>query len=208
MWIGRGSYELIQQLISHYGVLRGIKMWEIPILESKRLLLTPLTLQDCDSIFRLFSDEKVMKYYDLQTFKNLDEAQSLILKMHNKHQDNIGFRLAIKEKNTHITIGTCGINSIDKNGTRGVIGYDLASPFWNKGYMTEALEQFLIFCKFNKIFSYTLNVLQADVVCGNDFSVKLLKKFNFIQTDFVEKGGHWRGGFHDILRFELVLNDF
>ena len=42
---------------------------QFPELETPRLKLTQLTAGDTDSVFDLFSDELVVKYYDLEAFK-------------------------------------------------------------------------------------------------------------------------------------------
>ncbi|MBQ8120380.1 MAG: GNAT family N-acetyltransferase, partial [Ruminococcus sp.] len=44
-------------------------------LETPRLKLRPITQDDAQDIFEIFSDKQVMKYYDLLPFETLDRAK-------------------------------------------------------------------------------------------------------------------------------------
>ena len=67
-------------------VCAGIIMWEFlkseimefPVLETERLILRQLTLADAEDMFEYFSQDEVTEYYDLYTFKGIDEAEKLI----------------------------------------------------------------------------------------------------------------------------------
>lgn len=51
---------------------------EFPVLETQRLILRQLTLADAEDMFEYFSQDEVTEYYDLYTFKGIDEAEKLI----------------------------------------------------------------------------------------------------------------------------------
>lgn len=51
---------------------------EFPVLETERLILRQLTLADSEDMFEYFSQDEVTEYYDLYTFKGIDEAEKLI----------------------------------------------------------------------------------------------------------------------------------
>lgn len=53
-------------------------MISFPCLETKRLLLRQATLEDVEAMFALFSDPKVTRFHDLDTFTHLDEADLVI----------------------------------------------------------------------------------------------------------------------------------
>jgi RimJ/RimL family protein N-acetyltransferase len=49
-----------------------------PTLETQRLRLRQLRMADAEDVFRLFSDNEVTRYYDLETFEEVAEAEKLI----------------------------------------------------------------------------------------------------------------------------------
>ena len=83
---------------------------KFPELESPRLKLTTLSAEDTNSVFDLFSDEKVIEYYDLEAFKESSQATTLINFFNSRFNENSGIRWAIRLKETNQLIGTCGFN--------------------------------------------------------------------------------------------------
>ena len=49
---------------------------EFPVLETERLILRQLTLADAEDMFEYFSQDEVTEYYDLYTFKGIDEQRN------------------------------------------------------------------------------------------------------------------------------------
>jgi ribosomal-protein-alanine N-acetyltransferase len=82
-----------------------------PVLETNRLRLDKLTTEDSKSLFDLFSDNSVVKYYDLDAFTEHSQASNLIEFFNARFTENSGIRWAIRLKETHQLIGTCGFNT-------------------------------------------------------------------------------------------------
>jgi ribosomal-protein-alanine N-acetyltransferase len=49
-----------------------------PILETNRLRLDSLSIEDSNSVFELFSNDSVVEYYDLEAFTEESQATKLI----------------------------------------------------------------------------------------------------------------------------------
>ncbi|MBA6254380.1 GNAT family N-acetyltransferase [Colwellia sp. MB3u-55] len=112
-----------------------------PVLETNRLRLDKLTTEDSKSLFDLFSDNSVVKYYDLDAFTEHSQASNLIEFFNARFTENSGIRWAIRLKETHQLIGTCGFNTWSPKMKNAVIGYDLLPKFWGSGYTTEAVHR-------------------------------------------------------------------
>ena len=78
---------------------------QFPELETSRLKLTKLIDEDASSVFEIFSDESVMEYYDLEAFKELKQAITLIDFFNSRFTENSGIRWAIRLKETNQLIG-------------------------------------------------------------------------------------------------------
>ena len=108
------------------------------LLESARLLLRPLTLEDVDNLQGIFSDPEAMRYYPAT--KGRQEAIDWIewnLKSYKDH--GFGLWAAIRKDTGHFA-GQCGL-ALQRNvdGRDEVeIGYLFLREVWNAGFATEA----------------------------------------------------------------------
>ena len=112
---------------------------DFPRLETDRFILRRMTPGDAESIFHIFADDEVTKFYDVASFTSIDQARELIEQNLERFARGEGIRWAIARKEDDILIGTCGYNDLYKTSRRGIIGYDLARAYWGKGIITEAL---------------------------------------------------------------------
>lgn len=111
-------------------------------IETKRLVLRKLTLDDSESLFSILSDPATMQYYPAPYDR--DRTVRWIEKSIASYDKN-GFGLwAVVLKGSSEFIGQCGISIQNINGTRvPEIGYHISREFWNNGYATEATEECL-----------------------------------------------------------------
>jgi ribosomal-protein-alanine N-acetyltransferase len=79
-----------------------------PNLDPPRLKLSQLSKDDAASVLTLFSNEAVIKYYDLAAFDNIKQATDLITLFNARCESGLGIRWAIRLKETNELIGTCG----------------------------------------------------------------------------------------------------
>lgn len=116
-------------------------MGNMPKLETERLVLRPLVLDDALRIFHNFSQDCVTEFYDLATFTQIEEAIDLIKIWNQRTASGEGLRWAIAYKTSpEFLIGTCGFHNFSKENNRAEIGYELSPEEWGKGLMTEAIQ--------------------------------------------------------------------
>lgn len=70
-------------------------MSQFPILETERLVLRQLRPDDSRDLFQYFSLDEVTKYYDLNSFTDIKQAEELIYKWNQKFEKNKGIRWGI-----------------------------------------------------------------------------------------------------------------
>lgn len=172
-----------------------------PGLETDRLILRQSILSDAEAIFKIFSDDDVTLYHDLETATNINQAQFLIERRAERFRNKQGIRWGIARKEDNIIIGSCGFSY----GTsfHAEMGYELAKAHWRKGYMTEALTSIIDFGFKN----LELNRIQALVMIENQASIKLLKKLNFTQEGVLREYGYWKDRFHDLKLFSFLKKE-
>ena len=179
-----------------------------PEIESKRLLLSTIQFSDRESIFRLFSDESVVEYYDLPALERVQQADDLIQLFQSRYESSSGIRWAIRLKVTGDLIGTCGFNSWSPKMQNAVIGYDLMPKFWGKGYAVEAVAEILCAAFEGQLACGSLNRVQADTVPGNNASEAVLRRLGFVEEGLRREAGFWQGRFHDLKCFGLLKREF
>ncbi|MBW4620190.1 MAG: GNAT family N-acetyltransferase [Cyanosarcina radialis HA8281-LM2] len=109
------------------------------VLETDRLILRELTLNDVDDLLKVLGDREAMKFYP-QPFDR-PMTQAWIERNIDRYKQN-GFGLwatILKESNK--LIGDCGLVVQQVNGVEEVeIGYHIRRDLWGRGLATEAAQ--------------------------------------------------------------------
>ena len=116
-------------------------------LETERLVLKNISLEDRDFIFTQFSNDEVNKYlFDSEPVTEIQGADEIIesyLQPEQKKQH----RWILVRKSDGVKMGTCGFHCWDKSSNYCHVGYDLYHDFQEKGYMREAMQAILAFAE-------------------------------------------------------------
>lgn len=146
---------------------------EFPSLETERLHLRILTLQDAEVVCKHFSDEEVTRFMDIEPCRNIKEAEEII----RFHLEDSGCRWGLFDKNNNSFIGTCGYHYLRKTNDDFLaeVGFDLSKRYWGKGFMYEAMKAVVDF-GFTKT---ELTILDATVEPENEKSINLMRKLGF-----------------------------
>ena len=179
-----------------------------PTIITKRLVLNEIQEADKKSIFELFSNEEVTKYYDLEAFENVQQAENLITLVQSRFEDQLGIRWAIRMKDHGKLIGTCGFNSWNVPFRSTTIGYDINRQCWGNGYITEALKPIIKMAFNGKLSCGNINRIQADTIPGNLASEKVLKKLGFREEGIRRQSAYWKNKYHDLKSFSLLRDEY
>jgi ribosomal-protein-alanine N-acetyltransferase len=171
-----------------------------PELETERLRLRELANEDAPSLFEMFRDDDVTRYYDVETMTEVTAAAEVITRMQRRYVDRIGVRWAVVDKTTGGFLGTVGFNGINLFAHRAVIGYEIARHAWGRGFATEALRAIVKFGHQR----VGVNRIEAVVMLGNEASARVLRKAGFAEEGLLRAYGHWKGQYHDLRMFSIL----
>jgi|WetSurMetagenome_2_1015567.scaffolds.fasta_scaffold156018_2 [ribosomal protein S5]-alanine N-acetyltransferase len=173
-----------------------------PSLETDRLKLRPLVVEDVNFFFRLLTDPRVTQYTMDEPLLDCGQAGDLIqfyLGPGGKTEN----RWTIMHKEDGRLIGTCGLHKWDQQYMRAEIGCDLSPDYWGRGYMTEAL-QVAIRNGFERM---KLNRIEAIVYIKNSPSIRLLERLGFQREGTLRDYYYLNGKFHDQYIFSLLQKE-
>ena len=173
-----------------------------PCLETERLWLRQATQDDAEAIFAVFSDPKVTQFHDLDTFTHLDEAMKVINRRAKGFKSGRGLRWGIARKQDDYLIGSCGF-TWHGDANMAEVGYELASPFWRQGIMSEALTAILNYGFERR----EIECVVAEIMLENTASRRLLEKLGFQSQGVLKDQGFWKGEHHDLERFMLLRRE-
>ncbi|MEO6948218.1 MAG: GNAT family protein [Ginsengibacter sp.] len=176
---------------------------KFPVLHTARLDLIEISQEHLEDIFHLFRDSSVTKFYNVITLHKEEEAQKYIDWFRSRFAENTGIRWGVALKGQKNIIGTAGFNNWTVNH-KANLGYDLQSNFWNKGYVTEALEAVINY-GFQKL---EINRVEAEVMPGNIASERVLAKLGFTNEGILRQWMHWNDQHYDMIMYSLLQADF
>ena len=145
-----------------------LKLAQYPIVETERLLLRPVTLDDAEAMFAYASDRENTRY-TFQTNQSLEETKNNIAQF---YLANPLGRWGIELKSNGKFIGTIDLHKIVPALKKAAIGYIINKKYWNQGLTTEA-NRAVIKLVFEKI---GMNKLVALHDKANPASGKVMEK--------------------------------
>ena len=118
-----------------------------PVLETERLLLRPLTVDDAESAFANWTnDPDVAKFMRWELHKNLSETQEWLLSEEECIESDNIYNWGFVLKSTGELIGSGGLVFQKEKGMYE-LGYNIMKKYWNKGLATEASQRIIDFGK-------------------------------------------------------------
>ena len=144
----------------------------IKALETDRLILRRLTVDDAPFILALLNDPAWIKYIGDRGVRTIDDARANILNVHIATYERLGFGFYLTERKSDGTpIGLCGL--IHREGLEDVdIGFALLPDFRAGGYASEAALAVMAYGKNDLKLTRIVGITSHD----NVSSIKLLEK--------------------------------
>ena len=173
-------------------------------LHTSRLVLRPVTMDDADAYFDIFSDARTMLYWSREPIEEYEEAQELAGQDIEwaKSESCINWGIALPDSNR--LVGKINLFQISEQNRRAEIGYLLDRRHWGRGYMSEAMACVLEYA-FNTL---DLHRIEADTDPDNAPSLALLDRFGFSREGLFRDRWFVHGKWHDSVMLGLLQEDY
>lgn len=146
-----------------------------PVLETDRLVLRRLSLEDAPVIYQLRSDVEVAALTGKAPFLHINEAIAYINKIDNLINNDESIYWVASYKGDNAMIGAACLWNFDLHNETVELGYELLPEFQGKGIMVEIITGVLQY-------AFEVMGIKTIVACpssDNPPSVKLLEKMGF-----------------------------
>lgn len=177
---------------------------EFPEIKTDEILLRELNFNDIRDMFEIFSNEEVLKYYDILPHKSIEDTERLFFTFTNNYKDHKAIRWGIINRANNKLIGTCGFHNFDYKLSRAEIGYELNRAYWKQGFIHKALNE-IINIGFQ---SNSLNRIEAIVDDENENSKIILERLAFKYEGCLRKRFYFNGRFRDENYFGLLKDEW
>ena len=171
-----------------------------PNLETQRLMLRRLHVNDVNEILAMRSNPETMKYIPRPLAKTNEDALEHIAMINEKIDKNEGINWAITLKNNPKLIGIIGHYRIRPEHFRAEIGYMLLPEYHGKGIISEAIKETV-----NYGFEIMkLHSIEAVIDPDNFASERVLQKNGFVKEAHLKENEYYEGRFLDTVIYSIL----
>lgn len=145
----------------------------LPILETERLRLEPLTPEDAATLFPLMGDPEVMHFWDVPEIDDPDLVAEVVRGQVETMGSGQAIYWTLRTLEGGRFLGCCELSEIDRRHRRAELGFLLAREAWN-GQALEALRSIVAYAAVSG-----LRKLTARTHLGNRRAEALLQEAGF-----------------------------
>jgi len=174
------------------------------VLETERLRLRPITIDDVPDIYAYAKDPQVSRLLVWESPASINETQKVVQQWIANYRANKQAPWGIVDKETNTVIGTIDTRHYDPEEKSAMIGYCLSREYWGKGLMPEALH-----CVLNYLFTQT-DVTEIAATCrvDNPQSQRVLEKVGMHKQPGKKERKKIKGSLVELERFVILKNEW
>ncbi|MEK3975083.1 GNAT family protein [Psychrobacillus sp. FSL K6-2684] len=177
---------------------------DLPILETERLILRKVTLEDIQDMYLYGSDEEVSKYVTWNTHETISDTKGFVEFVLNKYENKQVSPWGIECKENGKFIGTIDFVWWQPNNKTAEIGYVISKDYWRKGLTSEVAKEIIKF-GFEKM---DLVRIQARCDVENIGSARVMEKAGMSFEGIIRKGIFVKGMHRDLKMYSILKEEF
>jgi [ribosomal protein S5]-alanine N-acetyltransferase len=175
-----------------------------PILQTARLVLRPLRLEDAPDYFEFSSDPEVVRFLSRPPHSTVDEARQRVAEILAPELLDAHKRWAIVPVGSTKMIGSCALHLEAEVHRRAEISYLLNRAYWGHGYMPEAVRALLEYGFQER----ELNRIDAMCVAANEASERVMQKVGMRYEGTLRQYLFTRGQFWDMKLYSILRDEW
>ncbi|MGH2453956.1 MAG: GNAT family N-acetyltransferase [bacterium] len=176
----------------------------LPTLETERLTLRPLTLEDAADVFAYASEPEVARYVPWEPHRSQEDSRQFIAGTLERSARGGSNTWAIVERASGKVIGSIRMGEVHPVHARADIGYSLGRRYWNQGLTTEAVRAVLRF-GFEEV---GLNRIYAVCHVANAASERVMQKVGMTYEGTLRQVALIKGGYEDRKLYAILRREW
>jgi len=173
-------------------------------LETERLLLRRVSIDDLNEILELRGNPETMKFIPRPLVKTEEDALNHFKMIDEKIEKNEGINWAITVKGNPKLIGIIGHYRIQPENHRCEIGYMILSQYNGQGIVTEAIKAVLEY----GFEDMNMHSIEAVIDPDNIASERVLQKNGFVKEAHLLENEYYDGKFWDTVIYSILKRNF
>lgn len=174
---------------------------ELKTLETKRLVLRKLTVEDVPAYYeRLGSSTAVTRYMLFEPHQDISESVASIEKALRRYAKGKCYRWCIALQEDNSIMGVIELLRFDEETNTCSFAYMLAEEFWGKGYGTEALKAALGFA-FEEM---DMGAVITDHMTANPASGAVMRKAGMVFVQTIPNAYVKNGTYYDADQYRIT----
>jgi [ribosomal protein S5]-alanine N-acetyltransferase len=170
-----------------------------PVLETERLRLRPLTIDDAAALHEIYSDEALMTWWSHPPHSEIAQTRERVA-LNLAAEDWRSWAITVRGDDR--AIGTCASHE-KRQGKVTEIGYALGRSHWGHGYAREAVSAVI-----DRLFDEGQRRVFADTDPQNSASIALLETLGFTREARLRAEWETHIGVRDSLIFGLLRHEW
>jgi ribosomal-protein-alanine N-acetyltransferase len=178
---------------------------DLPELETERLLLRKMRLDDAEAMFAYASDPEVTRYVLFETHRSVEDSESFLrLALEGYERGDFG-GWGVVLKDSGAFVGTCGMDAgYAPEHARAELGYVLSREHWGRGLMPEAVRAVIRF-GFKRM---SLNRVQARCIAENAASARVMEKAGMTYEGTLRESEFIKGAYRDMKLYSILRREY
>jgi len=176
----------------------------LPRLETTRLILRKVTMDDVQDMFAYSSDEEVTRFLRWGPHRTQEETECTMREVLREYEDGKDGPWGIEYRQTGRVVGSIHLMAISAQHSKAEIGFVLSRSFWNRGLMSEALTRVLEY----SFESIGLNRIEGFCLLDNRAGIRVLEKVGMKQEGVLREYVFQKGAFRDFGVYSMLKRDY
>jgi ribosomal-protein-alanine N-acetyltransferase len=175
---------------------------DLPELETRRLLLRKMSLDDAEDVFKFSKDPEVFRYVGGKVHQKIEDSRKFLNEISEKYEAREIIKWGIFHKKDRKLIGDCGFIKLEIKQFRAEVDYLLSREYWNQGLTTEAVKEIIRF-GFEQM---RLNRIQAICEVANTASARVMEKAGMQYEGTLREYIQYEGKPLDMKMYSILRN--
>lgn len=176
----------------------------LPTIETARLRLRPMTMDDAEDMFAYAANPEVTRYTAWETHRTIDDSRTFLTWVLDQYAAGQIAPWGIEHAAEQRLIGTIGFLWWSTEHARAEFGYAIGQPDWGQGYTTEAARAVVDF-GFRVM---NLNRIEAQCEPPNIGSARVLEKAGLTYEGTLRQAVYAKGRYRDMALYALLHEDW